>query len=401
MTEVVYRLDRFDLDQARAQEAEHGRLLIKGAIIAKGGVLEYRRADGSVKRELRDPDVIHAPDALARYEGSPLLLATHPMRADGTPDLHTPENARRWRQVGSVTRVRADVATDPDTGRKVPVTRADILVTDGEAIAAIKGGMRQFSVGYEAQVDPSPGTWRGDAYDARQVTDVGNHVALVATARAGRITEFRLDSMGAVLVDHHQGGDPASQGGHMASITIDGVQGEVDAGLVAPLTAALKRADMYDGMKEKMEEMESEKGDADSKIAEMEAKIAELMGEIKAMKASADAAEPKGDAIQAAVQARLDLMQQAAPILGEGYDWSGKTDADIKGDAIKTALDIEVSEAEMPGAWKVVQARFAKPGAISGALKDGPERKGDAADAYQRFIKSHHGGFASTDKKEG
>jgi len=400
MIEAVYRLDRFDLDQARAQETEHGRLLIKGAIIARGGVLEYRRGDGTIRRELRDPEVMHAPEALARYEGSPLLLATHPTRADGTPDLHTPENARQWRTVGTVTRVRPDVATDPETGRQVPVTRADILVTDADAIRAIKSGMRQFSVGYEATVEHAPGAWMGQEYDARQTSDIGNHVAIVQTARAGKITEFRMDAMGAVLVADSQGREPASRGANMASITVDGVSGEVDAGLVAPLTAALKRADMYDEAKKEMEEMESDKGDADSKIAELEAKVSELMGEIKALKASADA-EPKGDAIQEAVQARLDLMQQAAPILGKGYDWSGKTDADIKGDAIKAALGIDVEPGELPGAWKVVQSRFSNPGGLADAIRTGPERKGDSRNAYQKFIQSHHSGFSATTDKEG
>lgn len=396
---VVYRLDRLNIDAARAERIEHDYIRISGAVIARGGVLSYLRGDGKIEKELRDPKVMHSPEALRTYEGKSLLLAQHPSKSDGSEDLLTPANSHLWRQVGTVSNVRASTAIDPDTGRSAPVTRADIVVSDGAAIKAIEAGLRQFSVGYEAAIERKPGTWRGEAYDIRQTSDVGNHVILTSSARAGKITEFRLDSSDAILIDSSEVNSPPQQRRvNMAQVTIGAFTGEIDPAL-APLVNDLKtRADMYDKAKDDMADMEKEKGDMESEMVALKARIEELEGEVKALKATGDMAKDKeeemrGDALDKAVAERLVLMQNASKMLPPEYSFNGKSSNQIRADALKSGLGIECSDGEIAGAWKVAVEQFARGDAGVRKLRNGLQKakpRGDADDAYQHFIKAHH-----------
>jgi len=67
----------------------------------------------------------------------------------------------------------------PGDGPDFDKLMADLLITDSEAIFAIKQGLREVSLGYDAQyVEDAPG--RG-----HQTSIIGNHVALVPMGRCG------------------------------------------------------------------------------------------------------------------------------------------------------------------------------------------------------------------------
>jgi SPP1 gp7 family putative phage head morphogenesis protein len=380
--DMEIRLDELEIDIARARETDEGWLEVEGAVLARAGVLTYTRGDGSTIRELRDPAVIHSQDALASYNGKPLLLGSHPKDELGNVTLLNRQNTVNFPPVGSIRNARADTARDPDTGRDVPVTRADVLIWDPHAIAAARAGKRQFSCGYSVQVEAAaPGaTGQGVSYDAKQTIDRGNHVAMVDVARAGNITEFRLDSRGAILTGSNKGS--LLGGGTMSQYTLEGVTGEVDPALI-PLIKSL----------------EAQVSELKSNGAQQLTRINELEGEVAVHTAAAAARGDEGARIEAAVKERLELQAQAAPLLPAGYEFEGKTAAMIRGDAVKHSTGLEGLEgAALEGAYKTaltIKAK-AKEGQAALANLTRPSR-GDSdnkprglQNAYERFVARTH-----------
>jgi hypothetical protein len=153
-------------------ETPEGFLICLGVPITRAGDLVYNPSETPVaagkgqtiiSRTIQD---IHDPETIASFEGKPVTI-NHP------DDFVTPEN---WRElaVGIVQNVRPGEGDDADK------LLADLLITDYEAIAAVKSKqLREVSCGYEAEfVEESPG--RG-----RQEGIIGNHVALVISGRCG------------------------------------------------------------------------------------------------------------------------------------------------------------------------------------------------------------------------
>ena len=184
-------------DDAVASTTTEGWLEIKDAVIARAGVLEYRRGDGSILRELRDPSVIHTEEALSSYEGKPVILGQHPVApASGVITLADEDNKGSLPVIGSLRNVRAgEVELDGET---ITVTLGDVLIWHPDGIRAARQGVRQWSTGYRTRVEMDSGTWDGETYDARQTEDIGNHLVLTSSARAGEVTEFRMDKTNAV-----------------------------------------------------------------------------------------------------------------------------------------------------------------------------------------------------------
>lgn len=156
----------------RIGETPEGFLICIGVPITRTGDLMYNPAETPVTPGKgatiisRTKQDIHDPATIASFEGKPVTI-NHP------EDFVTPEN---WREltVGIVQNVRPGEGEDSDK------LLADLLITDFEAIAAVKSKrLREVSCGYEAEyIEESPG--RG-----RQENIIGNHVALVTSGRCG------------------------------------------------------------------------------------------------------------------------------------------------------------------------------------------------------------------------
>ncbi len=351
-------------DDAVAKTTTDGFLEIEGAVVARAGVLEYKTGDGRKVRELRDPSVIHSNRALASYEGRPVLLGRHPTNDNGQVTLATDDNIKSLPVIGSMRNVRADYATDSN-GRRHRVTKADVLIWDTDGINAARSGVRQFSVGYRTATELSKGTYDGDTYDARQMVDEGNHLVLTATARAGDVTEFRLDDRDAVVLT------TATEGGDMASYTIDGVEGEIADDLAPLVDQKMKQLEALEAelsaIREEHANMSSERERLATRVAELEAKIADMdnNGDMSNKSKEDDMNdEKKGDAtagptksVDELVANRLDLVERARDLIGKSYEWSNKTERQIRADAISAvmpALDINgLTDAEVVGAYLV------------------------------------------------
>jgi hypothetical protein len=241
--DVVYRLDLQQGVLAERRRTPQGGLVAR-ANLTRTGVFSYRMPDGSTRRELRHPDEVFEKDSLATYPHAPLTI-DHPGRV-------TPDN---WKEhtVGHVA----------ESKREGDFVAGDVHVQDGNAIEqADAGKLREVSCGYQCEIDPTPGDYKGDGYDVVQRKIRINHVALgpAGWGRMGPEVRLHLDSNCAV-------------------------SGEADpAGYVRGMTEEEKRA--------------LEKATADAKTAN------DLL-----TKAKQDAADAKTEAEKIAAQARTDAAE--------------------------------------------------------------------------------------------
>lgn len=158
----------------RISETPEGFLVCEGVAITRAGDLLYAPGETPIDPAkgdyyvtiTRSIDDIHDPATIASFEGKPVTI-NHP------DDFVTPDN---WRElaVGVIQNVR------PGEGEDADKLLADLLITDREAISAIKSKtMREVSCGYEAEyIEIGPGK-------GRHSNIIGNHLALVAAGRCG------------------------------------------------------------------------------------------------------------------------------------------------------------------------------------------------------------------------
>jgi uncharacterized protein len=173
MTKVVFA---FDKQTHRSRDAD-GRMRVSDCVLSVAEINPYRGAEIPKREELgldanevydlyRDPEELGSPEAIASFQGIPLMLKHIPQTA---------EEPRKEYQCGSVFNVRFD-------GKKL---RGDLLVTDGMAIDLIESDkLSDLSCGYRYYPVMVPGKANGQSYDGRMTQIRGNHVALVEDGRA-------------------------------------------------------------------------------------------------------------------------------------------------------------------------------------------------------------------------
>ena len=144
-------------------------------ILTTTGIFEYGNPDGSIRRELRLPEDVFDKESLESYKGKPIII-TH------DAGLVTKDNVHRY-QIGTI------LSEGQRSGDDV---RADIIVHDTDKMKDCK--LKELSLGYNLELDETPGVWRGEHYDAIQKNIRVNHLALVREARAGESARLNLDS---------------------------------------------------------------------------------------------------------------------------------------------------------------------------------------------------------------
>jgi len=409
----MFRIVVSRADDAEARVTDEGWLEIKDAVIARAGVLEYRLGDGRVLRELRDPTVIHTDEALASYEGRPVLLAEHPRDDQGRVTLATEENTKDLPVIGSLRNVRASTATDKD-GKTHQVTVADVLIWDSKGISAARQGVRGFSVGYRTKVQMTPGVFDGQDYDTRQAADLGNHLVLTATPRAGEITEFRMDSQTAIADTTAGTPSPLTGGPNMATYTLKGVEGEVSDNLTEVLNAEIKKAD---DMAAEIESLKAERDALADRVAKLEEEHSQMMETEADMhgkkKEEEEEEKMEGDSkdvsaqVEAMVQERLTLIDQSRAILPQSYSFAGKLPAEIRADAVSAVIpDMDVtglSEEEIKGAYLVALKTPSKPTTATKTLAEATRGDGKTKElsARQKVMSWYNNPAKRGNTKEG
>jgi hypothetical protein len=272
------------------------------------------------------------PDSEVFHEDSLASLAGIPVTFGHPPVSVTPANAKTY-SVGHMSDAPPEsrVKLDGDDNEWL---RAVVYVADGGLQArAERGDSLKVSAGYTCEIDPTPGVAPcGTPYHAVQRRIRFNHVAVLdgqsETPRAGAQAQLRLDSQGNPI---------------MVMIKIDGV--ELEQGSAAHIAAI--------------------QAGANRQVAEMQAKLDAALAERDA--ARNDAVSAKADAapekIEARVAARLALRADAAKLLPADYKFEGKSDLQVRQDAVVAkGVAIEGKSPEYVAAYfDVLLAQSAAP----------------------------------------
>ena len=168
----VIRLDSLPLDQTYYTPEGY---LIDRPILTSTGIFEYINPDGSVRKELRLPEDVFDAASLKSYKGRPIII-TH------DAGLVTKDNVQ-GNQIGTI------LTEGYRSGEDV---RAEIIIHDTDGMK--KAGLKELSLGYNLDLDETPGEWNGQHYDAIQRNIRINHLALVREARAGEQARLNIDS---------------------------------------------------------------------------------------------------------------------------------------------------------------------------------------------------------------
>lgn len=370
MKEIKKDLKRFDnIDNSQWMTIPFERTsegFLRGrAIVTSIGVFTYKRADGTIQRELRLPEEVFAQGTLNSMKLKPVTL-NHPT------ELVTSDNADKL-QVGSLgdnpswTKEWHDRNWEEVTdGINCAI---DMIITKKDAIDAILNGKQSLSMGYTCDLEiAEPGaTWCGVEYDFIQRNIRYNHCAIVDSARAGDNAkiELRQDSEDAVLEDMLIKTDGGKS--MLKKINLDGIDYEAEESVIKALNAERARADKAES---DAKDACGEKKAMDKKVADLEDKNKELEKRISALEAEKDTAKEKADnaekeleelkktsmdskKIDEMVNAKIDLLHNAEKAGVEVK--SDMSDADIK----KAVIAKVFPKANLDGKDDVyIQARY-------------------------------------------
>jgi hypothetical protein len=346
---TVRRFDAAELGQAKRTPQGFLRATAR---LTRTGVLTYRRADGSVSRELRRPGQVFSAESLATLGDAP-LTDLHPK------EMVSPDNAKAL-SVGHVSHAsaRAD-------GKFV---EASCVITDAKMIAAVEAGTRrEISCGYKCKLVVGSGTYDGERYDAEQVDIVYNHAGLGPPkwGRAGSEVALRFDADGleggrvhglvlepldAVVVMDARGDDadvpadvPETEGSAMDLVTlrVDSIDCQLPKECVQVVSKGLEQRDALI-LK------------ATQDAAASKARFDALQGELDGTKLKlAEASDV--NRFDAAVTERIALLDRARQLLGAETKLDGLSARAIKELVIKQADP----KAEFTGkSDEYVQGRF-------------------------------------------
>jgi len=333
---MAIRLDRFTFTPRRAERTPEGYLRCD-ATVARTGILEYPQPDGRVVREYRPPEEASDPQSLATFGGKAVTLE-HP------PEMLTAENTRKY----AVGFTGTEVVYDQGFVRVV------VTITDKDAIdAVLRGDAVEVSAGYEVDVDEIPGvTPDGQPYDAIQRNIRCNHLALTRRGRAGPEVRLHLDTREA-----------------MAQLTLDNAVFEVPEAVAAAVSTHLrarrrdqeeeekdkKLGEILEGMGSRLERLEacSERWKKDQEgiqeqLIEIRSLVERLLMRLEEMMSPSQQAqenepeteeteEPSKETLDSLVEERFRVVNAARKVLGDSYDWRGKTTEEIQKDVLRSA----------------------------------------------------------------
>ena len=284
-------MQRFDNVTFAATKTAEG-FIRDTPIVGRTGILVYRNADGTERKEYRPPDEAFKADSLASLMGKPITI--------GHKAFVTAGNAAQVAPVGSV------LSAGRQDGNNII---ADIVVYN------LDTDSRELSCGYTLDLDEKPGiTPDGQHYDAVQRNIVYNHLAIVPQGRAG---VARLNMDGEQVIDEEEQKEEQK----MAEMT----KVRLDSGIEYDCAPEVKVE--IEKMRKDSAEMKKE---SDKLQAKYDALEAELKKEQEGRKADAEKAKVNFDE---AVKARVELLDVAEAHKVANAD--SMTDTEIKTAVIK------------------------------------------------------------------
>lgn len=320
------RYDTAPIDKV-SQDAQTGFIHIKDVPIARVGVFPYLKADSSVEMEAKLPDELLSDSTVSSADSKP-VTNDHPT------ELVNQRNASKYMKGFTADNAHVDNET----------LKVDMTITDADLISEINKGKQELSIGFETEIVPEKGEYKGIAYDSVQKNIQINHVAVVEHGRAGHSVRLIGDSAEMVQQDNvHKKG----QSMETTKVRLDG----------ADVTVATADADKIIKLDADNSEKEKKINDLKAQIRDLQDQLAKLQGDDEETKKNADKAQAKadaaekeladlkkkysGDAMDKAISARMELINKVKPYVGDSYEFNGKSEKQLKIDAIK-ALDDSV-----------------------------------------------------------
>lgn len=299
------KLQRYDTSYIKDYgETPEGYLTVQ-VPITRPGVFPYQRQDGTVQMEVKLPDEIFN-DRTIRSARSKPITDEHPN------EPVTIDNYQSYAKGMSHTDARVE-----DLKLYVSLT-----ITDKDLIQKVYDGKREISIGFLSDVVAEQGTYNGQTYDYAQRNIEINHIAIVDQGRAGPEVAIRSDSDAWQIEDKNKGGHI------MPTYKIDGKEYEVDSAVksfleaqAAKLETAQTKAGTVDALQGRFDALETQLGAKDAEITKLkESTLSE-------------------DELNAKVEGRVALISTSAPLLGDFFDFTGKTDREIKEAVIATTKE--------------------------------------------------------------
>jgi hypothetical protein len=397
---TVVDLSTWDLRGTASQRTRtrEGFLSAPALISTADNVQPYRArelglTDGDpdrVVRLFRPRAEVFSKDTLASFERATLTV-THPTKG---------VDSKEWKRVaaGDVHEVRPAGDT----------TAAVLLIRDQTAIDVVeKEGTVQLSCGYDFDLDMTPGTFNGQAYDGIQRGITGNHVAIVDAARGGpalRIadrnpTQPTKETSMRITVKDKKIGDITVPGFSftVAENEVTNVQDAYDRHMTG-----LQDCYMAHDAMTKSRNMEKERADA------AEGKLSTAEAAKRATDAALDEAKKKLDGIPALVELaaieRTSVVGDAM-ILVKDFDSKGKTVPAIRLEVLGAIManDEELKPIVTAGLGavaldkapaEVVTATFSTTAAIAKRLRGTGDASANDADVRARDAALAGGGSA-------
>ncbi len=288
MGRIAQRLDILKRDQL---EFTPQGFLKMPVFAGRVGVQEYLDDEGNILREFRPPEEVFSERTMASLTMIP-ITNNHPRK------MVDPDNARLL-TVG-FTGEHAEKVDDK-------FIKTTAVIFDKDTIEDVRLGKVEVSLGYDVELEETPGVFDGEKYDVIQRNIINNHLAIVDKGRGGPEVRLRLDSNCAVLKNENKI-IIIKKEDSMAKVKIGDKEFELNdevAGAVKDLIDQNEKL-MKDKENEKEkedQETEEEKKAAEAKKKEEEDQAAEEEKKKKEEEEDTSDPEKKNDRLQAKVDA--------------------------------------------------------------------------------------------------
>lgn len=310
-------------DASQVRETKDGYIVAQPRVARTGIQLylgdEVGKPDMRIVRVYRPEEEVFHADAMASVAHKPFTMGHPPAAVDATT----------WKE-HAIGQLGDQVARDGQ------FLRVPLIMMDADAVTSFRAGRQELSLGYDADLDFTPGQTRdGEAYDAVQRNIRVNHLALVDTARGGnklRIGDQPQDE-----------DDNMSNDAKQRSITVDGVDltmSDTAAAVVARAIkdAADKVADLTKQLIDAKTALDKSVKDAANADAEFVTKLKKKEEELEEEKKKAKDAAITPAKLDELVVRRVNIIQKGRAILGDSLTIDGKTDGEIMRQVVTSKL---------------------------------------------------------------
>lgn len=384
---MITRFDTAPINELTV-DPQTGYLHASNVPIARVGVFPYLHSDGTWTNEAKLPEDILSESTVKSANNKP-VTNDHPVD-DGENVLVDKTNSTQY--VKGFTADNAHVEGD--------MLKVGLTIMDPQLIDAVQnGGKQELSIGFQTDVEPISGEYNGAKYDSVQRNIQINHVAVVDRAREGHNIRITGDSAQMVVNDTRKekqmaeneknvfddAGNTSSNTNSASSNTSSSSNSSSSSSSddkdkqIADLKQQIK--DLQAQLASKNSNSSSQDDSDDDDKDKSKSKSDSVDAEIEKIKKERDMykSQVEGDSFNTTIDERIDLIDDAKKILGDSYDFHGKSNHDIKVAAIKKAdstIKVDgMDDSFINGVYAVIKNR--KPGVVGYPRQ---ETLSDAAD---------------------